>query len=183
MNDSRRITRRPRHPFSLSSHSRPHDAGASRWRERVFGSHTANVKVRLDGTVKVLDFGLAKALELQAVDPTLAPTITSPAMTGIGVLLGTASYMSPEQARGKSVDKRSDIWALGCVLFEMLTGQRAFAGEDVTETLAAVLRAEPDWNVLALAPLPIQRLLRRCLEKDLRKRVAHVSIARRHRGC
>ncbi len=107
----------------------------------------ANIKVRADGTVKVLDFGLAKAM-----DPrprcrrrlSQSPTITTPAMTQAGVILGTAAYMAPEQARGKPVDKRSDIWAFGCVLFEMLTGRRAFEGDEVSDTLAAVLRAEPD---------------------------------------
>jgi serine/threonine-protein kinase len=96
----------------------------------------ANIKVRPDGTVKVLDFGLAKALEAPstAISATQSPTITSPAMmTGVGVLLGTAAYMSPEQARGKAVDKRSDVWAFGCVLYEMLTGHRAFDGETTTE--------------------------------------------------
>ena len=116
----------------------------------------ANIKVRPDGTVKVLDFGLAKALEpvsRHGMDATASPTITSPAMmTGVGVLLGTAAYMSPEQARGKAVDKRSDIWAFGCVLYEMLTGKRAFAGEDVSDTLAAVLRA----NLTGTACPPIR---------------------------
>ena len=112
----------------------------------------ANIKVRPDGTVKVLDFGLAKALEPASgarIDATASPTITSPAMmTGVGVLLGTAAYMSPEQARGKAVDKRTDIWAFGCVLYEMLTGKRAFAGEDVSDTLAAVLKGDPPWSAL-----------------------------------
>src|SRR5687767_6138156 len=112
----------------------------------------ANIKLRPDGTVKVLDFGLAKALEPASsanVNATASPTITSPAMmTGVGVLLGTAAYMSPEQARGRPVDKRSDIWAFGCVLYEMLAGTRAFDGEDISDTLAAVLRAEPDWAAL-----------------------------------
>src|SRR5262245_17027261 len=109
----------------------------------------ANIKVRADGTVKVLDFGLAKALEpasLAGANATASPTITSPAlMTGIGVLLGTASYMSPEQAKGREADKRSDIWAFGCVLFEMLTGKRTFEGENIAETLAFVMAREPDW--------------------------------------
>jgi serine/threonine protein kinase len=105
----------------------------------------ANVKVRADGMVKVLDFGLAKPLAPSGpgADATVSPTITSPAVTGIGVILGTAAYMSPEQAKGRSADKRSDLWAFGCVLYEMLTGNRAFPGEDVSDTLAAVLRAEP----------------------------------------
>ena len=109
-----------------------------------------------------------------------SPTITSPAMmTGVGMLLGTAAYMSPEQARGKAVDKRSDIWAFGCVLYEMLTGKRAFAGDDVSETLAAVLRAEPDWNLLpANTHGAVRRLLRRCLQKDAKERMHDISDAR-----
>ena len=123
----------------------------------------ANIKVREDGTVKVLDFGLAKAAAApqaapNASDPTgphglnvpntVSPTIMSPAMTAIGVILGTAAYLSPEQAKGKPADKRSDIWAFGCVLFEMLTGKRAFDGEDVSDTLAAIIKGEPDWSAL-----------------------------------
>ena len=143
----------------------------------------ANIKVRPDGTVKVLDFGLAKALEPASsvgVDATASPTITSPAMmTGVGVLLGTAAYMSPEQARGKPVDKRSDIWAFGCVLYEMLSGQRAFRGEDVSETLAAVIKGEPDWRAVPReAPPSIRRLLRRALTKDCRDRIGDAAIAR-----
>src|SRR6266508_2160172 len=110
----------------------------------------SNIKVRPDGTVKVLDFGLAKALEpagAMSSSVTESPTMTSPTMmTGIGVLLGTAAYMSPEQARGKAVDKRTDIWAFGCVLYEMLTGARAFAGDEVTDTLAFIITREPDWR-------------------------------------
>jgi eukaryotic-like serine/threonine-protein kinase len=142
----------------------------------------ANIKVRPDGTVKVLDFGLAKALEPRSVgiDATASPTITSPAMmTGVGMLLGTAAYMSPEQARGKAVDKRTDIWAFGAVLYEMLTGKRAFAGNDVSETLAAVLKVEPDWNCLpANTPGAVRRLLRRCLQKDAKERLHDISDAR-----
>src|ERR1043165_674257 len=112
----------------------------------------ANIKVREDGTVKILDFGLAKALEPKqpsGVDVTNSPTITTPAMmTGIGVILGTAAYMSPEQAKGRPADKRSDVWAFGCVLYEMLTGKRAFDGEDVGDTLASILRSEPDWKII-----------------------------------
>src|SRR2546422_168455 len=106
----------------------------------------ANVKVRADGTVKVLDFGLAKAMDSVASAPNVSqsPTITTPAMmTGVGVVLGTAAYMSPEQAKGRAADKRSDVWAFGCVLYEMLTGARAFPGDNVSDTLAAVLRGEP----------------------------------------
>src|SRR5687767_14564905 len=113
----------------------------------------ANIKVRPDGTVKVLDFGLAKALEPVAastIDVTASPTITSPAMmTGAGMLLGTAAYMSPEQAKGRAADKRCDVWAFGCVLYEMLTGKRAFQGDDVTDVLVAVLSKEPDWSALS----------------------------------
>src|SRR5206468_5719555 len=111
----------------------------------------ANIKVRSDGTVKVLDFGLAKAMEptgAMSASASMSPTITTPAMTQAGMILGTAAYMSPEQARGKMVDRHADIWAFGAVLFEMLTGRRAFPGEDVSDTLAAVLRAEPHWTLL-----------------------------------
>jgi serine/threonine-protein kinase len=142
----------------------------------------ANIKVRPDGAVKVLDFGLAKALESgPALRPDLAnsPTITSPAMmTGVGMLLGTAAYMSPEQAKGRPADKRSDIWAFGCVLYEMLTGTRAFEGDDVSETLAAVLRANPEWSSLPESTPPrIRTLLDRCLRKDAQKRLSHIAIA------
>jgi serine/threonine protein kinase len=142
----------------------------------------ANIKLRSDGTVKVLDFGLAKAFEpiSAPVDATASPTVTSPAlMTGVGVLLGTVAYMSPEQARGKPVDKRSDIWAFGCVLYEMLTARRAFDGDDVSETLAAVLRAEPDWGALPPSiPTNISKALRWCLEKDRQRRLRDISDAR-----
>jgi serine/threonine-protein kinase len=143
----------------------------------------ANIKVRPDGTVKVLDFGLAKALEpMSARDmhATASPTITSPAMmTGVGMLLGTAAYMSPEQARGKAVDKRSDIWAFGAVFYEMLTGTRAFGGNDVTDTLAFIITKELDWRTLpAATPAPIRRLLRRCLEKDRKRRLESAADAR-----
>jgi serine/threonine protein kinase len=145
----------------------------------------ANIKVRPDGTVKVLDFGLAKLIGPAEAghyvrDATASPTITSPAMmTGLGVLLGTAAYMSPEQARGKVVDKRTDIWAFGCVLYEMLAGRRAFGGEEVADTLAFVLSREPDWLALpATAPVSIRKLLHRCLEKDRRRRLADIADAR-----
>ena len=138
----------------------------------------ANIKVRDDGTVKVLDFGLAKAF---APDPSAAsgtalsnsPTITGPAaVTGIGVLLGTAAYMSPEQAKGKATDKRSDVWSFACVLYEMLAGRRAFEGEDVSDNIAAVLRGEPEWSALPRdTPAPVVQLLRRSLEKDARHRL------------
>ena len=145
----------------------------------------ANIKVRPDGTVKVLDFGLAKALEPGgthggAVGLTNSPTMTSPAMmTGVGVLLGTAAYMSPEQAKGRVVDKRSDVWAFGAVLYEMLTARRAFEGDDVSDTLARILMKEPDWTTLpAGTPAPLRRLLRRCLEKDRKRRLDSAADAR-----
>ena len=145
----------------------------------------ANVKVRPDGTVKVLDFGLAKALEARSPHEganfgvSQSPTITSPAMTRVGVVLGTAAYMSPEQARGHDADERSDLWAFGCVLFEMLTGRRAFEGDEVSDTLAAVLRAEPDVSALPnTTPASVRRLLRRCLEKNPKRRLADIRDAR-----
>src|SRR6202171_2727183 len=130
----------------------------------------ANIKVRSDGAVKVLDFGLAKAMEPAAgATPSLSmsPTITTPAMTQAGMVLGTAAYMSPEQARGKPVDKRADIWAFGCVLFEMLTGRPPFTGETVSETLADVMKSEPPWQTLpASAPAGLQCLVRRGSVKE-----------------
>ena len=145
----------------------------------------ANVKVRPDGAVKVLDFGLAKALSAPAeslpsgIAPILSPTFTSPAMTQLGIILGTAAYMAPEQARGKVVDKRADVWAFGVVLFEMLSGTRLFEGTEVSDTLAFVLTRDPDWNALpADTPLPVRRLLRRCLHKDRKQRLADISDAR-----
>jgi serine/threonine-protein kinase len=127
----------------------------------------ANVKLRTDGTVKILDFGLAKALD--AADPT----------PQAGLIFGTAAYMSPEQARGEAVDKRADIWAFGCVLFEMLTGRSAFQGESTDDILTAVLNEEPDWSLLpAKTPDGIVRLLRRCLEKKLDRRLRDIGDAR-----
>src|ERR1044071_8041097 len=116
----------------------------------------SNIKVRPDGTVKVLDFGLAKAFEAPvaaAPGSSQSPTLISPAATRVGLIMGTASYMSPEQARGRTVDKRADVWAFGCVLYEMLTGQRPFPGDDVSETIARVIEREPDWvRLAAVAP-------------------------------
>ena len=137
----------------------------------------ANIKVREDGTVKVLDFGLAKALERApngSVTLSQSPTITSPAlMTNAGVILGTAAYMSPEQAKGRIADRRSDMWAFGCVVYEMLTGNRAFPGEDVAETVASILKSEPDWTALPReTPTAIRRLLRRSPAKDPKMRLA-----------
>ena len=140
----------------------------------------ANVALTSEGQVKVLDFGLAKALEpadASAPGLTHSPTLTI-AATHAGVILGTAAYMAPEQAKGKAADKRSDVWAFGCVLFEMLTGTRPFEGEDVSETLAFVLTKAPDWNALPDAlPKAVRTLLTRCLERDRRRRVADISTA------
>ena len=138
-----------------------------------------NVKVQEDGTVKVLDFGLAKAIEGEAKgDSSESPTLTG-AATRAGVILGTAAYMSPEQAKGKKVDKRADVWAFGAVLYEMLTGKRPFVGEDISDTLAAVLRAEPEWDALPTDLSPTLRTyLTRCLEKDPKQRVPDIGVVR-----
>ncbi len=142
----------------------------------------ANIKVRADGTVKVLDFGLAKALVPAHASSATAenvPTITTPAMTQAGMILGTAAYMAPEQARGKPVDRRADIWAFGCVVYEMLAGHRAFKGDELSDVLAAVLRQELDWSVLpAATPSRLRRLLARCLERDARMRLRDIGEAR-----
>src|SRR5262249_11897377 len=141
----------------------------------------ANIKLRPDGTVKVLDFGLAKTAEptAQAGELTNSPTRLrqgfgeagfSPVMTQQGILLGTAAYMSPEQARGQVADKRTDIWAFGCVLFEMLTGTGVFAGDHVTDILSSVVRDTPNWSAVPVEATPILRGLQRCLEKDPRQR-------------
>ena len=147
----------------------------------------ANIKLRPDGTVKVLDFGLAKALSRNdggasssRADVTASPTLISPAtMTSAGLILGTAAYMAPEQARGKPVDRRADIWAFGCVLYEMLTGRRAFEGDEVTDTLAGILRGQPKWGALPdSTPHAIRRLVTRCLQKDPRERLQAIGDAR-----
>ena len=163
----------------------------------------ANIKVRADGTVKVLDFGLAKAARgasphvrspsgaeltsvAQSADGSVAgsnsadsPTVLSPGVTALGSVLGTAAYMSPEQARGKAVDKRSDVWAFGCVLYEMLTGVRAFEGRDSTEIIAAIIKTEPDWRLIpADAPPRLVTVASRCLVKERRERVSDFSVVR-----
>jgi len=145
----------------------------------------ANIKVRDDGTVKVLDFGLAKALDGAGEAGGAgraggdSPTVTSPAMTMRGAILGTAAYMAPEQAKGKPVDKRADIWAFGCVLYEMLTGKRAFEGDDITDTIVAVMSKEPGWSRLPPATPPaVALLLRRCLDKRVHSRLPHIGVAR-----
>jgi serine/threonine-protein kinase len=140
----------------------------------------ANVKLLPDGTTKVLDFGLAKAQapENTGGSPISSPTLTA-AATNMGVIIGTAAYMSPEQAKGRAVDRRSDIWAFGCVLYEMLTGKLAFQGETVTDTLAAVVRGEPEWRALpATTPTSVRTLLERCLRKDLKNRLQAIGDAR-----
>jgi serine/threonine-protein kinase len=144
----------------------------------------ANVKVRPDGTVKVLDFGLAKSMEpASAISPSLSlslsPTITSPAMSAAGLILGTAAYMSPEQAKGREADKRSDVWSFGAVLYEMLTARRAFAGDDVSDTLASVLKSEPDWSIVPSdVPPSVVSLMKGCLAKDRRDRISDMSTAK-----
>ncbi len=141
----------------------------------------ANIKITPEGTVKVLDFGLAKALEVEATassNVSDSPTLTA-AATQAGVIIGTAAYMSPEQARGKSVDRRADIWAFGCVLYEMLAGRQAFEGDTVSDTLAAVLKTEPDLSALpASTPARVRELLRRCLTKDPKRRLRDIGEAR-----
>jgi Tol biopolymer transport system component len=146
----------------------------------------ANVKVRPDGTVKVLDFGLAKAIEASADAPargsaalSLSPTITTPAMTQMGVILGTAAYMSPEQARGAPADRRADVWAFGCVVYEMLTGRAVFDGKTVSDVLAGVLRADPEWGQLPQAIHPrVRSMIERCLARDVRNRYQGIADAR-----
>jgi Tol biopolymer transport system component len=144
----------------------------------------ANIKVRDDGTVKVLDFGLAKLAAPETAGAwspgsSQSPTLTTPAATMAGVILGTAAYMAPEQARGKPVDKRADIWAFGCVLYEMLTGRRVFDGDEMTDVLARIIEREPDFGALpATTPAAIRRLLRRSLQKDRKRRLPDIADAR-----
>jgi serine/threonine-protein kinase len=145
----------------------------------------ANVKLAEDGSAKVLDFGLAKALanEEANTDASLAEASLSPTRsamaTGLGIILGTAAYMSPEQAKGKPADRRADIWSFGVVLYEMLCGKRMWSGETPAETLASVLKADPDWSALPPAiPANLKRLLQRCVEKDVRRRVQAIGEAR-----
>ena len=140
----------------------------------------ANVKMREDGTVKVLDFGLAKALDAGSGpgDPHTSPTLAT-AATRMGFIVGTAAYMSPEQARGRAVDRRTDVWAFGAVLFEMLTGRRAFAGDDVTGILAEVIKTEPAWATLSVdVPPAVSGVLRRCLQKDPKDRMRDIGDVR-----
>ena len=150
----------------------------------------SNIKVQPDSFVKVLDFGLAKLTEATGrQEPgrpgeaplahlSMSPTLTSPAATGVGVMLGTAAYMAPEQAKGRPADKRSDVWAFGCVLFEMLAGKRAFDADDISDTIALVLKGEPDWRALPLdVPVSVRTLIRSCLEKDPRGRLADIAGA------
>ncbi len=141
----------------------------------------ANIKLRADGTVKVLDFGLAKAMDpagVSGANASNSPTLTARA-TQMGMIIGTAAYMAPEQARGRAVDRRADIWAFGVVVYEMLTGRRAFEGDDISITLASVLKEDVKWDALPSdLPASIRRVLRRCLEKDPKRRLAAISDAR-----
>jgi Tol biopolymer transport system component len=147
----------------------------------------ANVTLRDDGTVKVLDFGLAKAMDTasgsgdpdKTIDLANSPTMASPAMSMHGMILGTAAYMSPEQARGKLVDKRTDVWAFGAVLYEMLAGKRAFDGDDITEIIANVVKSTPDWSALpSSVPHHVVTLIQRCLDRDKKTRVDDIAVAR-----
>ena len=136
----------------------------------------ANIKITPSGIVKVLDFGLAKAFETSGLSASATVTAVG---TQAGLILGTAAYMAPEQAKGKPADRRADIWAFGCVLFEMLAGQQAFAGETLSDVLVRVLHHEPDWQMLpARTPAAIRRLLHRCFEKDPRRRLDSAAVAR-----
>jgi serine/threonine-protein kinase len=139
----------------------------------------ANIKLRLDGTIKILDFGIAKALDAEAISGGRAPMKNTPAVTETGIILGTAAYMSPEQARGKPIDQRTDIWAFGCLLFEMLTGQPAFGGEDVMLTLARVLDRDTDMSSMPGTISPaVRHTIKLCLEKNPKKRIADIRDVR-----
>ena len=144
----------------------------------------ANIKLTPEGQVKVLDFGLAKALGAptpagESASPDSSPTITSPALTRAGTIFGTAAYMAPEQIRGRTLDRRADIWAFGCVLYEMLTGAQAFHGETVSDTLAAVLKNDPEWTLVPQSvPAPVTQLLRHCLARDPKERLRDIADAR-----
>ena len=138
----------------------------------------ANIKITPNGVVKVLDFGLAKLAAGDAPNLSQSPAITTGA-TRDGAILGTVAYMSPEQARGKPLDKRTDIWSFGCVLYEMVTGRSPFGGETVSDTIVAILEREPDWHVLPDSTLPdVRRMLRRCLEKDPKRRLHDMADVR-----
>ena len=139
-----------------------------------------NIKVTPDGIAKVLDFGLAKAFANDAPGPLSSHVQTVPAdATRDGLIVGTPAYMSPEQSRGQQMDKRTDIWAFGCVLYELLTGTAAFASKTMSDTIAAVLNKEPDWNLLpAATPPSVRRVLQRCLQKDLKQRLHDIADAR-----
>ena len=138
----------------------------------------ANIKLRADGTVKVLDFGLAKLADPSPLSSN-ATALTSPGMTGAGVVVGTPAYMSPEQARGQAIDSRTDVWAFGCVCYEMLAGRRAFAGDTASDAISAVLMKDPDWTALPQdTPVAVRRLLRRCLARDVAHRMRHAGDVR-----
>ena len=148
----------------------------TRARDRAPRLKPANIKVTPDGSIRVLDFGVAKALDLVSGS---SDTVTSHEVTQDGVVIGTASYMSPEQARGLPVDRRTDIWAFGCVLYEMLTGRRAFRGETTSDINAAILTAQPDWSALpAATPAGVRRVLTRLLQKDLKQRLRDIADVR-----
>ena len=142
----------------------------------------ANIKVRPDGAVKVLDFGLAKITQPEVSgsrDVAMSPTVTSPSMVQRGLVLASAAYVSPEQARGREADRRSDVWAFGVVLYEMLSGRRAFQGEEISDTLASVLRQDIDWSSLPVStPAAVRRLIARCLDRDVRQRLRDIGEAR-----